>query len=415
MNDIKEELDQAEKTLSQSQLLTTASQSARSLFTSTSYETSPYRSDSQYVTDLYYAYLERGPDDSGLNWWAGQVPNGRVNVCNAFEASGEFQTLVATLYGTSTSDNQRTEQFVNNFYLGAYGRNATATELQQQRDAMNAAAAQGQASVQTQAETMGRALFAAQVNDASLSNTQYVTNLYEAFLQRGPDAGGLSWWSGQASVGQGRQNVLNAFATCGAFRELAGTLYREANWLVADQLGTPRMMVNRSGSLASVKRHDYLPFGEELYVGTGGRTWGQGYTGDSVRQKFTGYERDAESGLDYAHARYYANAQGRFSSPDPFFGSIGNPQTLNRYAYVRNNPTNLVDPSGLITSGLTHRLVAPQCEAASARPVILPTRPKAATPDDCRIHTTALPPEMPCRRVTTHAWPQSSMAIQTLA
>ncbi|MGH9874726.1 MAG: DUF4214 domain-containing protein [Pyrinomonadaceae bacterium] len=223
----------------------------------------------------------------GLNFWAGQAAGSRVNVCNAFEASGEFQTLVANLYGTAASDNERTEHFVNNFYLGAYGRGATSTELQQQRDALNAAAAQSQAAVQSQAETFGRSLFAGQVNDSSISNTQYVTNLYEGFLQRGPDAGGLSWWSGQASVGAGRQNVLNAFATCGAFRQLAGTLYREANWLVADQLGTPRMIVNKSGSLASVKRHDYLPFGEELFAGTGGRTTAQGYSGDNVRQKFT--------------------------------------------------------------------------------------------------------------------------------
>ncbi len=46
-----------------------------------------------------------------------------------------------------------------------YGRNATATELQQQRDALNAAA-QNQAAVQAQAETFGRSLFAAQVNHA---------------------------------------------------------------------------------------------------------------------------------------------------------------------------------------------------------------------------------------------------------
>jgi hypothetical protein len=120
--------------------------------------------------------------------------------------------------------------------------------LQQQRDALNTAAAQGFSQVQTQAENFGRSLFAAQVNDANVSNTQYVTNLYEAFLQRGPDAGGLGWWAAQASVGTGRQNVLNAFATCGAFRELSGTLYREANWLVADQLGTPRMVVTRAGA-----------------------------------------------------------------------------------------------------------------------------------------------------------------------
>ena len=79
-------------------------------------------------------------------------------------------------------------------------------------------------------------------------------------------------------MGQGRLNVLDQFATCGAFRALAGTVYREADWLIADQLGTPRMIANKSGSLSSVKRHDYLPFGEELSAGTGGRTTTQGYT-----------------------------------------------------------------------------------------------------------------------------------------
>lgn len=337
---------------SQSQLQTVANQIARSLFTATNYETSPYRSDAQYVADLYYAYLQRGPDDGGLGWWTGQAASSRVNVCNAFEASSEFQTLVATLFGTAASDNERTEHLVNDFYLGAYGRNATSTELQQQRDSLNAAAAQGLSQVQAQAETFGRSLFAPQVNDSSISNTQYVTNLYEAFLQRGPDAGGLGFWSGQASVGQGRQNVLNAFATCSPFRELAGALYREANWLVGDHLGTPRMIVTKSGSLGGIKRHDYLPFGEELFGGTiqnpglGGRTDAQGYSSDSVRQKFTSKERDAETGLDYFVARYYSSQQGRFSSPDSYAGRIGNPQSLNRYAYVRNNPLKYVDPTG---------------------------------------------------------------------
>jgi RHS repeat-associated protein len=277
--------------------------------------------------------------------------NGRVNVGTAFEASGEFQTLVANLYGNAASDNERTEHFVNNFYLGAYGRSATSTELQQQRDALNAAAAQSQAAVQTQAETFGRSLFTAQVNDASLSNAQYVTNLYEAFLQRGPDAGGLGWWSAQATVGQGRQNVLNAFAVCSAFRELSGTLYREANWLVADQLGTPRMIFDQSGSLANVKRHDYAPFGEELTSVTGLRSSVAGYAvADNVRQKFTQKERDNETGLDYFGARYYSSTQGRFTSADPGMIKLKhllNPQKWNRYAYTLNNPLRFFDPDGM--------------------------------------------------------------------
>ncbi|MDQ1637722.1 MAG: hypothetical protein QOF62_1061 [Pyrinomonadaceae bacterium] len=235
---------------------------------------------------------------------------------------------------------------MNNFYRGAYGRDATSTEIQQQRDALNAAAAQSQEAVQSQAETFGRSLFAGQVNDSSISDTQFVTNLYEAFLQRGPDAGGLGWWSGQATVGTGRQNVLGAFAGCTAFRDLSGTLYREANWLVSDHLGTPRMIANKSGSLSSMKRHDYLPFGEELTANIGGRTPTQGYTGDSVRQKFTQKERDNETGLDYFGGRYYASLQGRFTSADSFAGSRFDPQSLNRYAYVQNNPLAFTDPTG---------------------------------------------------------------------
>ena len=118
---------------------------------------------------------------------------------------------------------------------------------------------------------------------------QFVTNLYEGFLQRGPDSGGLSWWTGEAgSTVQSRQHVLDAFAVCDPFKELAGALYRETFWLVGDQLGTPRMVADRSGSLAGVKRHDYLPFGEELIAGAGGRATAQGYGAtDNVRQKFT--------------------------------------------------------------------------------------------------------------------------------
>ena len=47
-------------------------------------------------------------------------------------------------------------------------------------------------------------------------------------------------------------------------------------------------------------------------------------------------------------ARYYANAQGRFTSPDSLLGSIANPQSLNRYAYVGNNPLTSTDPTGHI-------------------------------------------------------------------
>jgi RHS repeat-associated protein len=130
-------------------------------------------------------------------------------------------------------------------------------------------------------------------------------------------------------------------------------------WLVTDQLGTPRMIFDKTGSLAGTKRHDYLPFGEELYANAGIRSTTLGYTAagntpaDKVRQKFTEQERDDETGLDYMHARYFANVQGRFTSVDPLQVSARprSPQSWNRYSYALNNPLRYSDPSGMTTSG----------------------------------------------------------------
>jgi RHS repeat-associated protein len=119
-------------------------------------------------------------------------------------------------------------------------------------------------------------------------------------------------------------------------------------WLVTDQLGTPRMIFDQTGSLANMSRHDYLPFGEEVPAGF--RSGIPGYaTGDNVRQQFTQKERDNETGLDYFGARYFASDQGRFTSPDPLLssGRCTDPASWNRYAYTLNNPLRFIDPSGL--------------------------------------------------------------------
>lgn len=70
-----------------------------------------------------------------------------------------------------------------------------------------------------------------------------------------------------------------------------------------------------------------------------------------LASRYTGKERDTESGNDYFGARYYASTMGRFLSPDPFTvtpARVMDPQQLNLYAYVRNNPLKLVDPTGMI-------------------------------------------------------------------
>lgn len=62
---------------------------------------------------------------------------------------------------------------------------------------------------------------------------------------------------------------------------------------------------------------------------------------------FTGEQIDAETGLMFLRARYYDTSTGAFISQDPYIYSMVNSQALNRYAYVTNNPVNLVDPLGL--------------------------------------------------------------------
>jgi RHS repeat-associated protein len=115
-------------------------------------------------------------------------------------------------------------------------------------------------------------------------------------------------------------------------------------YTTSDHLGSPRLVTNSSAGVAS--RHDYMPFGEELF--NGGRTPGMGYgVADGLRQKFTSKERDNETGLDYFGARYYASTQGRFTSADNIAFSKGtNPQNWNLYAYTSNNPLARVDPDG---------------------------------------------------------------------
>ncbi|MBI4905285.1 MAG: RHS repeat-associated core domain-containing protein [Acidobacteria bacterium] len=125
-------------------------------------------------------------------------------------------------------------------------------------------------------------------------------------------------------------------------------------FLFGDHLGSTRAVWDGSTG-GVVSRMDYLPFGEMLGGDRNlrsGQMCGTGTCFDGGGEsllKFTGKERDIESGLDYFGARYFSGAQGRFTTPDPLMASAkaSDPQTWNRYAYALNNPLKFVDPDGL--------------------------------------------------------------------
>ncbi len=125
------------------------------------------------------------------------------------------------------------------------------------------------------------------------------------------------------------------------------------NYTATDPLGSPRVITNKQGEVLS--RRDFMPFGEEVAPDASYRTATLKYgISDGVRQKFTGYQRDEETDLDFAEARYYYNDHGRFTAVDPLLasGKSANPQTFNRYAYTMNRPLILKDPKGLQAGGL---------------------------------------------------------------
>ncbi|MEN3331490.1 MAG: hypothetical protein V7641_855 [Blastocatellia bacterium] len=119
-------------------------------------------------------------------------------------------------------------------------------------------------------------------------------------------------------------------------RPIAKIASGTTNYLLSDRLSV-RLTLNTSGA-AVVGRQAHLPYGEDFAE-----------SGTQQKQHFTSYERDSQSGTDYAGNRNYAAAVGRFQSADPFEPSADAsvPQSWNRYTYVMGSPVDFVDPSGL--------------------------------------------------------------------
>jgi RHS repeat-associated protein len=100
-----------------------------------------------------------------------------------------------------------------------------------------------------------------------------------------------------------------------------------------DRLSARATITDGNGNIQG--RQTHLPFGEELNS-----------TGTTDKHRFTSYERDSETGTDYAVNRMDSASLGRFLQVDKMAGD-GSPQRLNRYAYTRNDPINRTDPQGL--------------------------------------------------------------------
>ena len=114
-------------------------------------------------------------------------------------------------------------------------------------------------------------------------------------------------------------------------------------WLHADVLGSGRKMTDSSGTV--IYRGEYDPHGQMVYE------WASGGATYLNSHKFTGHERDWSTNLNNARARTYNHNRARFMQPDPLglgAADLSNPQSLNLYSYVENDPVNYTDPTGLL-------------------------------------------------------------------
>jgi RHS repeat-associated protein len=171
-----------------------------------------------------------------------------------------------------------------------------------------------------------------------------VTYTYDGDGRRVEKSNGKLYWYGTSGDPLDETNasggLVNEYIFFGGKRISRRDSSSNIEYYFADQIGSARVVTNASGTI--LEDCDYFPYG------------GSGCSPSSVNNYlFTGKDRDSESGLDEFGARYYSSQYGRFMIPDwashpkavPYV-DLGNPQSLNLYSYVKNNPLSNVDADG---------------------------------------------------------------------
>ncbi len=111
-----------------------------------------------------------------------------------------------------------------------------------------------------------------------------------------------------------------------------GSLY----FILTDHLGSTALLTDSSGQKVAGSEVWYFPYGETR----------PGSGNPPTAYRFTGQLEESTIGLYDYGARFYDPALGRFIAADPIVPRPGDPQNLNRYSYVRNNPLTYIDPTG---------------------------------------------------------------------
>jgi hypothetical protein len=177
------------------------------------------RDNAGFVTDLYGTFFNRAPDTTGFNDWMSQLSAGmpREVVLASFMFSAEFASFTQAIFGTATT--RKEIDTVGDFYRGLLARLPDDGGFNFWLQKFRTAQCQGSAAVTAQAESISSQFaLGSEYAARARTNSQYVGDLYNAFLRRGGDLAGVQFWINQIATGaRTRENVRQAFVGSAEF------------------------------------------------------------------------------------------------------------------------------------------------------------------------------------------------------
>jgi Bacterial Ig-like domain (group 3)/Domain of unknown function (DUF4214) len=170
------------------------------------------RTDAQFVGDLYVAFLNRIADSGGLTYWTGQLGSGlpRNVVLNSFVFAPEFSATMQSLFGTGTSRSEVST--IVDLYGGLFRRLPDSSGFTYWQTQFRSAQCSGSSAVYARVDDITKQfLGGSEYVGRNRSNSEYVQDLYYAFLRRGGDLPGFNYWVTLLNGGATREYVRQQF------------------------------------------------------------------------------------------------------------------------------------------------------------------------------------------------------------
>lgn len=202
---------------------------AMSFFFSTEYRILN-RDNAGFLTDLYNTFFARPPDQAGFDFWLSQMAGGmpREGVLTNFMFSPEFANFTGAIFGNTAARGE--VNVVMDFYRGLLSRLPDTGGFNFYVGEFRRAQCQGAGAVYTQVENISSGYAnSTEYGLRGRTNAQYMADLYNAFLRRGPDLAGINFYINQLNTGgKTREQVRQEFKTSPEFNLRVNSILGEA-------------------------------------------------------------------------------------------------------------------------------------------------------------------------------------------